>query len=52
MTFEQKKEKLQSLLEHELRGKLLVPLFQAAGYSDVHEFHGPREKGKDIIFAR
>lgn len=50
MNLEDKKRKLQSLTERELRGKLLIPLFQALGFSDVYETHGPTEKGKDIIF--
>jgi len=50
MRFEDKRKRLQSLSERELRQEVIVPLFQAAGYSGVYEFHGPTEKGKDIIF--
>jgi hypothetical protein len=50
MNLEEKKKKLQSLNERELRGKVLIPLFQALGFSDVYETHGPTEKGKDMIF--
>lgn len=29
---------------------MLIPLFQKMGFKDVIEYHGPAEKGKDIIF--
>jgi hypothetical protein len=50
MTLKEKKKKLQSIDERELRENVLVPLLQALGYSGVYTFHGPTEKGKDIIF--
>jgi len=50
MNPEEKKKKLQSLTERELRGNGSCTLFQALGFSDVYETHGPTEKGKDIIF--
>jgi hypothetical protein len=50
MNLEEKKKKLQSLNEQDLRGKVLIPLFRALGFSDIYETHGAMEKGKDIIF--
>ena len=50
MTLAEKKKKLQSLKEAELRRDVLLPLLTAAGFSDVHEVHGPTEKGRDIFF--
>jgi hypothetical protein len=50
MTLAEKKKKLQSLKEAELRRDVLLPLLTATGFSDVHEVHGPTEKGRDIFF--
>ena len=49
MTRDEKLERLGSLKESVLRAQVLVPLMDALGFADVHEFHGAREKGKDII---
>jgi len=48
--YEDKVERLSKLLESELRQQVLIPLLKAMGFSDVYEFHGPKEKGKDLIF--
>lgn len=45
-----KLQRLRKLDERTLRREVLIPLFRAAGYSDVLEHHGPTEHGKDIIF--
>lgn len=50
MKFHEKIEKLIALNEKELRQTVLIPLLKAMGFSDVYEFHGIREKGKDLIF--
>jgi len=50
MKLEEKLEQLGKLKESELRRQVLAPLLGALGFADVHEFHGPREKGKDLIF--
>lgn len=50
MKYEDKKETVKKLSESELRRNVIVPLLKAAGYSDVHEFHGAIEKWKDILF--
>ncbi|KHK02795.1 NACHT domain-containing protein [Desulfovibrio sp. TomC] len=42
-------KKLQSLSEHELTIDILIPLFQAIGYSKIDYNGGPYEEGKDII---
>lgn len=50
MKHEEKSEKLSNLSELELRQQVLIPLLKGMGFSDIYEFHGPREKGKDLIF--
>lgn len=50
MKYEEKSEKLSSLKELELRQQVLIPLLKGMGFSDIYEFHGQREKGKDLIF--
>lgn len=50
MRYEEKKKRLTDLAEVDFRSQVVIPLFRALGYSDVHEFHGPIEKGKDILF--
>jgi hypothetical protein len=50
LKYEDKKEIIKKLRESELRRNVIIPLLKAAGYSDVHEFHGTIEKGKDILF--
>lgn len=42
---------LQSLSESDFRGDVLVPLFKGMGFSDVTEYHGTLEFGKDIVFS-
>lgn len=42
-------KKLQSLSEHEFTTDILIPLFQAIGYTKVDYHGGPYEGGKDII---
>lgn len=44
-------EEFKQLSEKDLREKVLIPLFEAMGYSDVEHYHGgENEKGKDIVF--
>lgn len=50
MKYEEKAERLAKLTELEFRQQVLIPLLKAMGFSDVHEFHGTDEKGKDLIF--
>lgn len=50
MRYEDKVKKIKELRESELYRSVLIPLLQAIGYSNVHEYHGVSEKGKDIIF--
>jgi len=50
MKYDDKRNKLRKLTESDFRKQVLIPLLRAMGYSDVHEFHGPIEKGKDILF--
>ena len=50
MKYEDKSNKLKGLRESELYRRVIIPLLQAIGYSNVHEYHGVSEKGKDIIF--
>jgi len=50
MKYEDKVEQLAKLAESEIRQQVLIPLLNAMGFSDVYEFHGPKEKGKDLIF--
>jgi len=50
MKHEEKLRQLRKLPESALRQQVLVPLMGALGFADVYEFHGPREKGKDVIF--
>ena len=50
MKYEEKVERLKKLTEFEFRQQVLIPLLKAMGFSDVYEFHGPKEKGKDLIF--
>ncbi|MCD4692383.1 MAG: hypothetical protein K8R79_05685, partial [Calditrichales bacterium] len=38
------------LNEKRLRQLVLIPLLKGMGFSDVYEFHGVIEKGKDLIF--
>lgn len=47
-----KKDKLSiigKLSEEELRRKVIIPLLGRMGFKAAIEYHGPREKGKDII---
>lgn len=41
---------LRSLDEARLRKDVLIPLFSQMGFKEVIEYHGPQEKGKDIIY--
>ena len=38
-----------NIAESELRTDVLIPLFKAMGFQDVHHHHGVGEKGKDIV---
>jgi len=49
-TYNDKKERLQKLPETALRHDVLIPLLQSMGYMGVSEYHGPLERGKDIVF--
>jgi signal transduction histidine kinase len=40
---------LSLLNEDQLREVVLLPLLRRAGYQDVVHYHGPQEKGKDVI---
>ncbi len=50
MRYDEKKEKITSLNESDLRRQVIIPLLKASGFMEVHEFHGSTEKGKDILF--
>jgi hypothetical protein len=50
MNLNDKTKKISSLNEKEMRQLALIPLLKSMGFSDVYEFHGTREKGKDLIF--
>lgn len=50
MKHDEKSKKLLGLNEQELRQQVLIPLLKGMGFSDIYEFHGHREKGKDLIF--
>jgi hypothetical protein len=41
--------RFESLTEGELRRDVLLPLFRAMRYRDVTLYHGPNERGKDIV---
>lgn len=45
----EKKEILKSIDEKELRQDLIIPLLSKMGYLAPIEYHGTKEKGKDII---
>ena len=45
----EKKEILKNLNEKELRQDLIIPLLSKMGYIAPIEYHGSKEKGKDII---
>lgn len=47
---EKKNEALEALSESELRSRVLVPLLEDMGFTDVMEYHGLLEFGKDIVF--
>ena len=50
MKLEEKVKRISSLKEQDLRSKLVVPLFRAAGFVDVRVAHGTLERGKDVLF--
>ncbi len=43
------KYQVQQMNEKDLRNLILIPLLRAMKYQDVHEYHGGREHGKDIV---
>lgn len=45
----EKKQILNNLKETELRQDLIIPLLSKMGFNAPLEYHGPNEKGKDII---
>ncbi len=45
------REKLEKLSENNLRKKVLIPLLKALGAYATEDFHGSREKGKDVYFS-
>lgn len=50
MTSARKTAHLESLDESAFRRTVLIPLLNAIGFADVREHHGPREKGKDLLW--
>src|ERR1700740_3092846 len=42
-------EQLKGLKEDQLRTQILIPLFRAMGYQGLDHYHGPTERGKDIV---
>jgi hypothetical protein len=44
-----KTEHLRALNEDALRRSLLIPLLEKMGFKGVREYHGPSERGKDIV---
>ncbi|HEU4560899.1 MAG TPA: restriction endonuclease [Longimicrobium sp.] len=47
------RELIESLSEAELRERVLIPLFRAMGFKNVHHYHGGSgEQGKDIVMWR
>jgi hypothetical protein len=44
-----KRKSLHELTERELQTKLLLPLLGRMGYRGASIYHGPRERGKDLI---
>jgi hypothetical protein len=45
------RDELLKLSENDLRKKIIIPLLKALGAYHVEDFHGPREKGKDVYFS-
>lgn len=45
------REKITKLSENNLRKKVIIPLLNALGAYGTEDFHGPREKGKDVYFS-
>ncbi len=43
------RQQVQQMNEKDLRQIVLIPLLRTMGYQDVHEYHGVREYGKDIV---
>ena len=46
------KEQIAKLAEPELRRLVLLPLLPKLGYDDAMLFHGPNERGKDLVGSR
>ncbi len=46
---EEKALKIGELSEKQLRKEVLIPLLSSMGFKGVREYHGARERGKDII---
>lgn len=45
------RNKIIKLSENNLRKKIIIPLLNALGAYGTEDFHGPREKGKDVYFS-
>lgn len=49
MQYKEKIDKIAELSEDQLRKEVLIPLLSSLGFKGVREYHGSRERGKDII---
>lgn len=49
MQYKEKLDKIAELSEDQLRKEVLIPLLSSLGFKGVREYHGSRERGKDII---
>lgn len=43
------RQSVSKMRETEFREQIIMPLMQAMGYKGVYEYHGPTERGKDIV---
>ena len=43
--------KITKLSENDLRKKVIIPLLNGLGAYGTEDFHGPKEKGKDVYFS-
>ena len=46
------REWMESLKEEDLRIKVLIPLFRAMSYSEIRDFQGANELGKDLVLRK